>query len=224
VLVCGAFGAMVANRAPRPVAFLAVAHLVPVGMTVTASDLETVSIAPVAGLEAMPLRDAGQVIGHRAIEALEPGSLLVPGDLGSQRGLPAGTALVGTSLAVDQMPTELAVGQHVLVVLSGTAGADEDSPASSGSAIGSSSALSGPASAVSVPSPTGPPGSVLTRATVVAVSGPGGSSGLAGTASTTVLATLDVPEVAAAAVTAASAVGDVSLAVLGGFVGAGAPQ
>ena len=95
VLVCGALGAVVANRAPRPTAFLAVAHLVPVGMTVTASDLESVSIAPAAGLDAMPLRDAGQVIGRRAAEDLEPGSLLVPGDLAPQRGLPAGAATRG---------------------------------------------------------------------------------------------------------------------------------
>ena len=101
-------------------AFLAVAHPVPAGMTVTASDLETVSVAPVAGLDAMPLQDAGQVIGHRATEELEPGSLLVPEDLAPQQGLPVGIALVGTSLAVDQMPADLIAGERVLVVLSGT--------------------------------------------------------------------------------------------------------
>jgi len=108
VLSCGALGAVVANRAPRPVALLAVAHLVPAGVTVTASDLGTVSVAPVAGLDAMPLQDAGQVIGRRAAEELEPGSLLVPAELAPQRGLPAGVALIGTSLAVDQTPADLA--------------------------------------------------------------------------------------------------------------------
>lgn len=200
MLVCAALGAVVANRAPRPVAFLAVAHLVPVGMVVTASDLEAVSIAPVAGLDAIPLRDAGQVVGHRATEPLEPGSMLVPGDLTSAWGLPAGTALVGASLAVNQMPTELAPGQRVLVVLSGTAGA----------------------SGGSVPSPTGPPGSVLTQATVTSVSAPGGVSGMAGAESAAFVATLEVPEAAAAAVAAASAAGDISLAVLGGSDDAGA--
>ncbi len=224
VVLCGALGAAVANREPRPTAFLAVARPVPVGMTVTASDLESVSIAPVAGLDAMPLGDAGQVIGHRAAEDLEPGSLLVPGDLASQRGLPAGTALVGTSLAVDQMPAGLATGQRVLVVLSGTAGTGEGSPATSVSVVGTPSAVSTSGSAGSVPSPTGPPGSVLTRATVISVSAPGGSSGQTGTQSTAFVTTLEVPETAAAAVTAASAVGDVSLAVIGGSVGAGTSQ
>ena len=224
MLVCGALGAMVANRAPRPTAFLAVVHLVPVGMTVTASDLESVSIAPTAGLDAMPLRDAGQVIGQRAGEDLEPGSLLVPGDLAPRRGLPAGAAIVGTSLAVDQMPADLAPGQSVLVVLSGTMGSGESSPAGSGSAAETSAALGSSASVVSVPSPTGPPGSVLTRATVISVVAPGGSSGPAGTQSTTFVTTLEVPETAAAAVAAASAVGDVSLAVIGGLVGTGTSQ
>lgn len=224
MLVCGALGAVVANRAPRPTPFLAVAHLVPVGMTVTASDLESVSIGPVAGLDAMPLRDAGQVIGRRASEDLEPGSLLVPRDLASQRGLPAGAALVGTSLTVDQMPTDLAPGQRVLVVLSGTMGSAESSPAGSDSAADTSSALGSSAIVSSAPSPTGPPGSVLTRATVISVVAPGGSSGPAGTQSTTFVTTLEVPEAAAAAVTAASAVGDVSLAVIGGLVGTGTSQ
>ena len=210
VLSCGALGAVVANRAPRPVAWLAVAHLVPVGVTVTASDLGTVSIAPVAGLDAMPLQDAGQVIGRRAAEELEPGSLLVPAELAPQRGLPAGVALIGTSLAVDQAPADLAAGSAVLVVLSGTTGV------SSGLATDAASAAGATSSGASVPSPTGPPGSVLCRATVVSVSAPGNSSELAGTQATTFLATLEVPEAAAGAVTAASAAGDVSLAVVGG--------
>ena len=224
MLVCAALGAVVANRAPRPVAFLAVAHLVPVGMTVAASDFEAVWITPVAGLDAIPLRDAGQVIGRRAMESLEPGSLLVPGDLTSGRGLPAGTALVGASLAVDQMPTELAPGQRVLVVLTGTAGTGRGSAARSGSAVGMPNADGGSASGGSVPSPTGQPGSVLTQATVTSVSAPGGLSGTAGAESAAFVTTLRVPEAAAAAVTAASAAGDIGLAVLGGSDDAGASQ
>jgi hypothetical protein len=207
VILCGALGAVIANRSPRPEALLAVAHLVPVGMVVTAADLSTVSIAPVPGLEAIPLQDASQVIGHRATEALEPGSLLVPGDLASGQGLPAGTALVGTSLAVDQLPSGLATGEPVLVVLSGTAG--------EGSVTGSTpSSPATSASGSSVPSPTGPPGSVLTKATVVSISAPASSSAT-GASGSAYVATLDVPQVAAAAVAAASAAGDVSLAEIG---------
>lgn len=218
VLACGALGAVVANRAPRPVVLLAVAHRVPAGVPVTASDLETVSVAPVAGLDAIPLLDAGQVIGRRAAEELEPGSLLVPAELSPQQGLPADVALIGTSLAVDQMPAELTAGERVLVVLSGTNGVG------SSLATDTASAAGGTSSRASVPSPTGPPGSVLCRATVISVSSPVSSSGLAGTPATTSVATLEVPEAAAGAVTAASAAGDVSLAVVGGSDdGAAAP-
>ncbi len=215
-LVCAALGAVVANRAPRPVAFLAVARLVPVGMIVTAADLETVSIPPVAGLDVMRLRDARQVVGRRATEDLQPGSLLVPGDLASRGGLPKGVALVGTSLAVDQMPADLATGERVLVVLCRTKGAADSSPTSWGSTMGMVSGASGAASDGAVPSPTGPPGSVLTRATVVSLTAPGGSLGLSAARSTDYVATLEVPEAAAAAVTAASAMGDIGLAVIAG--------
>jgi hypothetical protein len=214
VLSCGALGAMVAGRVPRPVEFLAVAHVVPAGVTVTASDLGIVSLAPVAGLNAMPLQDAARVVGHRAGEDLEPGSLLVPSELVPQSGLPAGVALVGTSLAVDQMPAGLAAGELVLVVLSGTAATG------GGVALATTNATGTEASGASVLSATGPPGAILCRATVISVSAPGSSSGQAGTQS----ATLEVPEAAAGAVTAASASGNVSLAeVAGSRAGASAP-
>jgi len=248
VLVCGALGAVVANREPRPTAFLAVTHLVPVGLLITASDLESVSISPTAGLDAIPLQDAGQVIGHRAIEALAPGSLLVPGDLAAEPGLPAGSALVGTSLAVNQTPSQLATGERVLVVLSGTGSGGEDSGVSSspagatlggaggvvsgagGVVSGSDGVVSGGAAAGSssnsgaVLSPTGSAGSVLTQATVVSVSVPAGASGTVAAASTAFVVSLEVPETAAAAVTAASAEGNIALAVLGGTDGAGASR
>jgi hypothetical protein len=201
VLVCGGLGAVVAGRTPRPAEFLAVAQFVPAGMPVASSDVETVSMTPAPGLAAIPLREAGQVVGRRATEPLAPGSLLVPSDLSPHRGLPAGRALVGTSLAVNQLPAELAGGQVVLVVLSGTGGSGASSEANSPLTAGA---------------PDRPAGSVLTQAVVVSVSTPSDSSGPAGAEATTFVVSLEVPEVAAAAVAAASAAGDVSLAVLGG--------
>ncbi len=223
VVVCGALGALISARASQRIAFLGVAQPVPAGVTVTASDLESISLTPATGLDAIPLRDAGQVVGRRASELLEPGSLLVPRDLASGHGLAAGRALVGTSLAVDQMPAGLTAGQRVLVVLSGTgsSGVDGGSGLGSGLAggsgadVGSSSA--GGASGEPAPSPTGPPGSILTQATVLSVQSASASSGTgSGSASFTV--TLDVPAAAAGTVAAASAAEDVSLAELGGSV------
>jgi hypothetical protein len=182
-----------------------VAQLVPLGTTVTAPDLETVSVNPAAGLAAIPLRDAAQVVGRRAAVALEPGALLVQADLASGPGLPAGKALVGASLSVGQLPVELAAGQAVLVVLSGTGGSGGASGPGSGSGSGST-----------VASPTAPAGSILSRAIVISVSDPSTASASAGAATATFVVTLEVPDEAAAAVAAASAAGDVSLAVMGG--------
>ena len=218
VVLCGALGAVVSARAPQRMAFLAVAQTVPAGATVAASDLESISITPAAGLEAIPLQEAGQVVGRRAAEALEPGSLLVRSELASGLALAAGRALVGSSLAVDQMPAGLAAGQRVLVVLSGTGGSGlgTTSGLQTGSGLDEGSGAAGGTIAGPVPSPTGPPGSVLTDATVLSVLPASASSGTAGSGSSDLTVTLDVPVAAAAAVTAASASGDVSLAALGG--------
>ena len=208
MLLCGALGALIAGRAPRPLGFIAVAQLVPAGMTVTASDLAAVTMLPSAGLDAMPLRDASRVVGRRAALPLEPGSLLVPSDLTSVGGPPPGNALVGTSLSVNQMPMGLTAGQRVLVVLSGTA--------ASISGLTPASGASGASSGQAAGSPTGASGSVLARATAISISVAGASSAIAGAAPTAFLVTLEVPEAEAASVAAASASGDVSLAALGG--------
>ena len=201
VLVCGALGALAAGRTPRPVAYLAVAHTVPLGMPLAVSDLETVSIVPAPGLDAIPLGDARQVVGRRVTASIEAGSLLVSADLASGTGLAAGVALVGASLAAGELPGDLASGQQVLVVLSGAAPA--------GGLASTTSAAVG--------APVGPAGSILGKATVVSVSGPGSSAAeAASTQPTGYLVTLEVPEAAAAPVAAASAAGEVSLAVLGG--------
>jgi len=192
---------VIAGRTPRSAEFLLVAQFVPAGMPVVSADVETVAMTPAPGLAAIPLRDAAQVVGRRATEPLAPGSLLVPSDLSSHRGLPAGRALVGTSLSINQLPAQLADGQVVLVVFSGIGGSDGGSGANSPLTTGAQD---------------GPAGSVLTQAVVVSVSTPSDSSGPAGANPTTFVVSLEVPEGAAAAVAAASAAGNVSLAVLGG--------
>lgn len=228
VVVCGALGALVANQAGRRDTYLVAAQPVAAGSMITTADLATVALTPAAGLDAIPATDAAQVAGTHATTALDPGTLLAPGDLAAGASPPAGTALVGTSLASDQMPAGLAVGQAVLVVLTGTpgltGGTGTGAPATAGSrgptgasTSGASSAPaggSGPAVGVSrVPSPSAAPGSLLTLAVVVAI-GAGGGSGAGASASASTEVTLQVPVVAATAVTAASAAGDVSLAAV----------
>jgi hypothetical protein len=178
--------------------YLAVATYVPQGAVVSFDDLTVVGLPPANGLGAIPAAQTASVVGRRASEPLQPGSLLVGGDVTSAGGLPSGEALVGSSLAPDQAPAGLAAGSSVLVVLSEQAGA--------------TAGLSGTAAGGAPTSGPGTSGSAALQVTVVgtvyAISLPS-SDALASTDETV---TLEVPQADAVAVTAASAGGDVSLA------------
>jgi hypothetical protein len=195
VVGCAALGAEVATRVDHRAGYLAVATYVPQGSVVAPGDLTVVRIATASGLAVIPSSDKASVLGRRASEPLEPGSLLVPDDLSGTLPLPDGDALVGTSLSTNQAPTGLTPGISVIVVLSGP---------NSEVSIGSSNP-SGAAGA-------GAPGSEeeLAIGTVYAVILPSASDQAA--SSDNEIVTLEVPKSAASAVTAASAAGDVSLA------------
>jgi hypothetical protein len=191
VVGCAALGADVATRVDHRAAYLAVATYVPEGSAIAPGDLALVRMTPASGLAAIPSADSASVLGRRASEPLEPGSLLVPDDLTDALPLPAGDALVGTSLSTDQAPAGLTPGASVIVVLS--------APSSAGStaSVGESGAASTSDGAIAV-------------GTVYAVVLPSTSDQAA--ASDDEIVTLEVPKPAAAEVTAASAAGSVSLA------------
>jgi hypothetical protein len=198
IVSCALAGAEVAGHADRRSMYLAVATYVPQGAVVSFDDLTVVGLPPANGLGAIPAAQTASVVGRRASEPLQPGSLLVGGDVTSAGGLPSGEALVGSSLAPDQAPAGLAAGSSVLVVLSEQAGA--------------TAGLSGTAAGGAPTSGPGTSGSAALQVTVVgtvyAISLPS-SDALASTDETV---TLEVPQADAVAVTAASAGGDVSLA------------
>lgn len=204
VIACALAGAEVAGRVDHRSGFLAVDVYVPQGGTLTSADLTVVNLSASGGLAAVPEGDAGTVVGRRASEPLQPGSLLTPADITVAAPLPAGEALVGSSLSTAQAPGGLAAGTPVIVVLGGQGAA-----LSAGAGIGTATAPTG-TTARSGPSPA--PGSfgsnVLAIGTVYAVTAPPDGDGSSGDE----IVTLEVPKSEAAAVTAASAVGDVSLA------------
>jgi len=223
VVICAALGAVVAGRVGHRVSFLVASRRIPVGVTITASDLATIQISPAPGLDAIPASRAAEVVGHRSANPVDPGALVVPGDLATGSGLANGEALVGAALADNQLPSGLGSGQVVLVVLSGTSGTSGSPGTGAGAASGTVPASSAPqvrsgagrSGVHPAPSPTAPPGTVLATATVTGVEGTPSSSATSATGPTSVIVTLEVPEPAAPAVTAASAAGDVSLAVVG---------
>jgi Flp pilus assembly protein CpaB len=191
VVACAAVGAAVAGRSGRTEAVLEVARPVATGIALGAEDLEVVDLVPSPRLRVVPATALGSVVGQPARVPLVPGALLVPGDLGAGPRVPPDSALVGTSLAPDEVPSGLAPGDEVLVVPSG-AGQPAGELASASDPVGSSLR---PA--------------VLAQATVIAVEQPGTTSPTGDE-----LVTLAVPRSAAADVAAASAAGDVSLAEL----------
>ncbi|MGC9962543.1 MAG: SAF domain-containing protein [Acidimicrobiales bacterium] len=202
IVSCALAGAEVAGHADRRAMYLAVAISVPQGAVVSSDDLTVVGLPPATGLGAIPATQAASVIGRRASEPLQAGSLLVGGDVTSAGAFPSGEALVGSSLAPDQAPAGLAAGSSVLVVLGGQAGAQP----------GTTAALSGTAAGTAGTSGSGNPGAALqvtVVGTVYAISLPSTSDAISSTDETV---TLEVPQADAVAVTAASAAGDLSLA------------
>jgi hypothetical protein len=209
VIACALAGAEVAARVDHRSGFLAVDTYVPQGGTVTAADLTVVSLSAGGGLAAVPAGDAGAVVGRRASEPLEPGSLLTPADVTVAAPLPPGDALVGSSLSTAQAPGGLAAGTPVIVVLGGQGAAVS---AGGGTGAAAAAAATGtPSRSTTSPAPGSFGSNVLAVGTVYAVAAPPESDATSGDE----IVTLEVPKSEAAAVTAASAIGDVSLAEIG---------
>jgi len=213
VLLCTALGAAVATRTNDRHAYLAVARLVPEGDLLVGTDLRSVSVTPAPGLSALPVVDAGAVLGRRASTTLEPGTLLVASDLGGAAPLAAGAALVGTSLSPNQLPLGLQPGDEVLVLLGGPSVATEAAASAADTGAAGSTADTGAGgSTAGTPGSLGGASGVLARGVVTSIGAPGpGASGAGGGEDVTI----DVPEGSAASVAAASAAGDVSLAEVG---------
>lgn len=191
VIGCAAVGTVLTGNASRREAVLEVARAIPAGVTLRTNDLETVDLVPARGLPVLPATSIGRVVGQAARVPLVAGTLLVPADLGVAPRLPPGSALVGTSLAPDAVPSGLAPGDEVLVVPTG--GSQQTG------ALGVASATGGVLAR--------PP--VLAQGIVVAVAQPGSTSPTGDE-----LVTLAVPRALAPEVAAASAAGNVSLAEL----------
>jgi hypothetical protein len=198
VLLCTALGVAVATRANERRAFLEIVRYVPMGATIAPGDLRSVAITPAAGLGALPVSDATAVVGRHASTALEPGSLLVFGDLGSAVSLAPSAALIGTSLNADQVPLGLEPGDHVLVLLGGASSGLSGGPSTSSPTNGARGA----------PTNATQGAGVLAHGVVASLAVPAGATAGAGSE----VVTIDLPASAAPLVAAASAASDISLA------------
>ena len=185
-------------RAGHEVSVLAVSEHVEQGQALTGSDLsvERISLSP--GVSAIPAASVGSIVGRRAAVTLEPGSLLVPGDLSRSSSVPAGYAVVGVALKSGQLPAAgVTAGETVDIVMTGTPGSPY-----SGSATGASSQQGS--------TPASGPGTILAPAALVSdVAFPSSSSG-----SDAVVVSVVVPRALAPIIASASAAGEAALVVV----------
>ena len=164
---------------------LVVARPLAVGHVIEAADLRTAQLTTTGpGITLIPASDMASVLGRLVAVPLAPGAPLVRGDLGRSNTLPQGQAVVSVPIGVKQLIANLAAGDHVLVIDTGTA-----------AGLGVSS--SGPAVGISVP------------ATVVEVRQPSSDLG-----DTTAVVTLQLDRSAVQDVASAAAAGHVSLALV----------
>ncbi len=117
VLAMSALGAVVlVSSASHRVAVLGIARDVPVGKTLTASDLHEVSISGGDGLHAVSADDPSRVVGRTAKVGLVAGSLLSRDQLTDQPARRDGTVVAGAVLKGGQFPVDLAIGDAVNVI------------------------------------------------------------------------------------------------------------
>ena len=117
---------------------LAVAQNVPIGATITDSDLTVASVTKDPNLSPIPSSDKSQIVGMVAQVGLVKGELLTRAQVGSSSGFTTGQQLVALPLKQGQFPARgLTPGQKVLIVA--TPGANGAASSSSSSSTSSSS-------------------------------------------------------------------------------------
>jgi len=124
VLCLALAGVVVARRVDARVAVLAAAHAIGAGQTLGAGDVVTVLVAADAGLATVPAAQASSVVGRVVAVPLAAGTLLAPNQFGGPVWPGAGEAVIAVPVKAGRLPSGLAAGAHVsvLVLPSGTPG------------------------------------------------------------------------------------------------------
>jgi hypothetical protein len=177
--------------------YLALARTVSAGQVVGDGDLKVVDLAGASGLNALPASQRSKIVGRATTIRLQAGSLVPPDAVGRPDGLGPGQALVALGLKGGQYPPGLRVGDHVMVVATGTA-VPAGASLSSGATVPSSG---GDASGMAV----------VSDARVIGV-----SQAAPGSGSDEVVVSVAVDASLAPSVAGATSVGKASLVILGG--------
>jgi hypothetical protein len=124
------------TKAGSAVSVLAIERTVPQGQVLKADDLGVVRISTTSGVATVSADEAGAVVGRRAGEPLEVGTLLAANELVSNYSPPAGQAIVGVAAKEGQLPASgVQPGETVDVILTGLPG-EEDSASVGSSTTG----------------------------------------------------------------------------------------
>lgn len=110
-------GAVVANRIDTRLPVLATAHAIDAGQLITDADLTVVRVAADSTVRTVPEADRGSVVGKTAAVPLVAGALLSPAQLGAAAWPPAGQSLVAVGVKSGRLPSGVAAGSHVLVLI-----------------------------------------------------------------------------------------------------------
>jgi hypothetical protein len=139
VLVGGLIAFAGAQVLTRHTQVLAVTTNVPVGATVTASELTVASVTTDPNLSPIPASQRSQIVGMVAQVSLVKGELLTRAQVGRSSGFTAGQVLVALPLKQGQFPARgLSAGQKVLIVATPGADGATGGSATSGSTSGAS--------------------------------------------------------------------------------------
>lgn len=119
--VCILLALQVFARLDDRTAVLALTSDVAVGHVLTEADLRAVNVNVGSGVAVL---DAGQlpsVLGRAVAVPVRAGSLLSWAQLGQRAWPPAGQAVIAVPVAAGRMPTDVAAGAHITVLISSAA-------------------------------------------------------------------------------------------------------
>ena len=117
VLLGGVLAVTAANVLTSRTQVLAVARDVPVGATITDSDLAVANVTTDRNLKPIQASRRSQIVGQIAQAPLVAGELLTPGQVGVSSGFTPGQMLLAVALKQGQFPGRgLSAGQRVLIV------------------------------------------------------------------------------------------------------------
>jgi len=126
VVACAVGFAVVAASVDHRASVLALARPVTVGQRLTSADLRTVRVSAESGVSTIPASTLNQVAGQQVAVSLPAGALLTRAELGPV-DVPSGRAVVAVAVKAGQAPPDLVAGDHVLLVVAQSSGANDSS-------------------------------------------------------------------------------------------------